>query len=268
MLKGPSGKARVAALATARSPASCASRGRPVIQSTVARWERVTTSGSNGSSQFCSPRGASAGSVRNWRAARPSRSAAAGVVALEEAEDAEGERVLGPVVGVAGLDPGAEVPGHPPGGGQLPLEQVERVDAGHGGQVLRPGPELAAQLGAAREVLDRLLGREPAGGDGGDAPLEPAADLQQVPDARVGELGDHVEGLAVALEGLGDGPAAPGLVGAGQDGLVGVQGPLGQSQMVADHVPVDLHGPSRPARPGPRAMRRWSSVRCSWSSSP
>ncbi len=33
-----------------------------------------------------------------------------GVVALEEAEDAEGERVLGPVVGVAGLDPGAEIP--------------------------------------------------------------------------------------------------------------------------------------------------------------
>ncbi len=114
--------------------------------------------------------------------------------------------------------------------------------------MLRPGPELAAELGAAREVLDRLLGREPAGGDGGDAPLEPAADLQQVPDARVGQLGDQVEGLTVALEGLGDGPATPGLVRTRQDGLVGVQGPLGQSQVVADHVPVDRT--ARPVQPG------------------
>jgi hypothetical protein len=150
-----------------------------------------------------------------------------GVVTLEEGEDGEGEGVLGPVVGVARLHPRAQVVGHLPGGGQLALEEVVRVHAGQGGQVLGPRAELAAELGAAGEVLPGLLGAEAAGRGGGDAPLEPATDLQQVPDARVGDLGDQVEGVAVALQGLGDGPASPGLIGAGQDRLVGVEGAAG-----------------------------------------
>jgi hypothetical protein len=70
--------------------------------------------------------------------------------------------------------------GHLPGGGQLALKQVERVHPGQGRQVLGPRPELAAELGAAGEVLDGLLGPEAAGGGGhgagADQP-EPAGQL-------------------------------------------------------------------------------------------
>ena len=75
---------------------------------------------------------------------------------------------------------------------------------------LRPRPQLAAELGATIEVLDGLLGSEPTGGDGGDAPLEPAADLQHVPHTRVGDLRDDLEGVAIPLERFRDGAGTPG----------------------------------------------------------
>ena len=175
------------------------------------------TSASNGISQFCSTRPAVAAccsnssrrldaGVRAHRCSRPRRSTGRRSPARCRRGSRRGAASTQARSSSAICRAGAE----------LPLDQVERVHAGHRGQVLRPRSQLPAELGAAREVLDRLVGSPARGPRSAVAPRwsrHRISRRSRTPD--VGDLGPRCRGRPGSPGGpRRTGPARLRLVGA------------------------------------------------------